>query len=365
VPRIDVIAGARPNFMKIAAIIHALQRAMIRGSNLTYRLIHTGQHYDNNMSGSFFEELGIPTPNVSFSLGGGTNLQQVAGIILKYERLLRDCPSDLCLVVGDVSSTVSCAIAAQYLGVPVAHVEAGIRSNDWAMPEELNRILTDSISNWYFTTSEYANINLKSQGIDADRIFFVGNTMIDTLLSNRLKFRSPTFWNKYQLNVRNYLVLTLHRPSNVDEVEKLSSIIKIISDGTNGMRVIFPVHPRTRKTLDAIGPIKDNFILTEPMSYHEFMFIVENSKGIITDSGGISEEATVLNIPCLTLRDSTERPETVEIGTNILATCEEEILRAISSMIDGDWKQGGIPALWDGCAAERVVRHLEEITRTS
>ena len=345
--------------MKIAPIIRAVERNSANNCLFEYRLVHTGQHYDDKMSGSFFEQLDIPKPDVNLEVGSGTQGQQTAEIMLRYEKLLLDSPSDLCLVVGDVTSTMACAITAQKLGVPVAHVEAGIRSGDWSMPEEINRMVTDSITNYFFTTSEYANGNLKNSGVGSDRIFFVGNTMLDTLLANIHRLRQPSFWGDYSLNEKKYIVLTMHRPSNVDLGSSLMQKLKAIAVGTRGLPIIFPMHPRTAKVLEGMDDLPNIIHLVEPQSYLEFNYLVKNSKAVITDSGGITEETTVLGVPCITLRDSTERPETVSVGTNeLIGTDPKAVEPAFEKLFDGKWKKGSIPAKWDGKAGERVVSHL-------
>lgn len=357
---IDVIAGARPNFMKIAPIIHAIQTRKHNGGLLNYRLIHTGQHYDASMSGDFFTQLGIPEPDVNLDVGSGTQAEQTAMIMMRYEKLLLDVQSDLCLVVGDVTSTMACAITAQKLCVPVVHVEAGIRSGDWTMPEEINRMVADSITNWFFTTSEVANDNLRHSGVGEDRIFFVGNTMIDTLLSNYNRFQPPTFWEEHGLKAGEYFVLTLHRPANVDTQGGFSRLLAAIGEGTRKLPVVFPVHPRSAKTLQAIATLPDNFLLVDPQPYLEFNYLVKNAKAVITDSGGITEETTVMGVPCLTLRDSTERPETVTIGTNeLIGTNPAKLKPALDRLFDGKWKKGEIPEKWDGLTGPRIVAALE------
>src|SRR6266566_9054346 len=247
--RIDLIAGARPNFMKIAPIIDALKAARARGSHLGYRLIHTGQHYDRSMSGGFFEQLRIPEPDINLEVGSGTQAEQTANIMVRYEKVLLEQRSDLCLVVGDVTSTMACSIAARKLGVPVAHVEGGIRSGDWSMPEEINRVVTDSVTNWFFTTSATANENLRRAGVPDDAIFFVGNTMIDTLLTQMPHLRPPEFWDRLELRAGGYFVVTLHRPANVDSDRQLLRLLHAIADGSEGLPVVFPVHPRTARSL--------------------------------------------------------------------------------------------------------------------
>ena len=357
--KIDLIAGARPNFMKIAPIIDAIRKAQKDGGDINFRLIHTGQHYDKNMSDSFFEQLGIPQPDVNLGAGGGTQAEQTAAIMIGYERLLINEKSDLCLVVGDVTSTMACSIVAQKLHVPVAHVEAGIRSNDWTMPEEINRLVTDSITNYFFTTTPEAGKILIESGINKNKIFWVGNTMIDTLLKHRTQFQKPTIWDELKLSNHEYIVMTLHRPGNVDEEGKLKLLIDEIIKHSNNLPLIFPVHPRTAKILQTLG-IKHNRLHTvEPLGYLEFNYLVENAKVVITDSGGITEETTVMGIPCMTLRDNTERPETVTIGTNeLIGTDPRGIKPAMETLFAGNWKKGTIPELWDGKTAERIVSVL-------
>ncbi len=364
VKRIDIIAGARPNFMKIAPIIEALQIAEHRRGPLRYRLIHTGQHYDRAMSGSFFEELGIPDPDINLEVGSGTQAEQTAGILVGYEKVLLKEKSDLCLVVGDVTSTMACSIVARKLDVPVAHVEGGIRSGDWTMPEEINRVVTDSITNWFFTTSETANENLRRAGVTDDRIFFVGNTMIDTLLKNEPRLTPPACWSSLNLKSQRYFVITLHRPANVDGEQQLLTLLAAIAEGTQGLPVVFPVHPRTAKNLSEGGRKLPSLHYIDPLGYLEFNYLVKHAKGVITDSGGITEETTVLGVPCLTLRDNTERPETITIGTNeLIGTDPSKLSPALSRLMAGQWKKGAIPPLWDGKAAERIVEHLERVLK--
>lgn len=359
---IDIIAGARPNFMKIAPIIHAIQKKQKQNSNINFRLIHTGQHFDQNMSGSFFEQLEIPEPNVNLGAGGGTQAEQTASIMIGYEKLLTQKMSDLCLVVGDVTSTMACSIVAKKMNIKVAHVEAGIRSFDLTMPEEINRMVTDAITDYFFTTSETANSNLAKAGVDAKAIFFVGNTMIDTLLKQIPNFIKPSFYDEIKLSQNNYIVLTLHRPGNVDEKEKLKSFINEIVINTNDLPIIFPVHPRTAKILKEIGIEYPNLKYVEPLGYLEFNYLVKNAKAVITDSGGITEETTVMGIPCLTLRDNTERPETVTIGTNeLVGTNPKAMASYLQKLHAGNWKKGSIPEKWDGKTAERIIEHLLQL----
>lgn len=349
---IDLIAGARPNFMKIAPIIDAIKAAEARGGLLGYRLIHTGQHYDHAMSGGFFEQLGIPEPDINLEVGSGTQAEQTAAIMVRYEKVLLEQRSDLCLVMGDVTSTVACSIVARKLGVPVAHVEGGIRSGDWAMPEEINRVVTDSITNWFFTTSETANENLRQSGVSSDHIFFVGNTMIDTLLKQMSRLRPPLFWDELGLQPGKYFVVTLHRPANVDGEQQLLQLLQAIADGTGGLPVVFPVHPRTAKNLRELEGQIPGMCYVAPQGYLEFNYLVKHAKGVITDSGGITEETTVLGVPCITLRNNTERPETVNIGTNeLVGTDPVNLGPPLARLMAGQWKKGAIPEKWDGKAA--------------
>lgn len=359
---IDIIAGARPNFMKIAPIIHAIQARQRIGAGFGYRLVHTGQHYDSRMSGDFFLQLGIPEPDVNLEVGSGTQAEQTAAIMIRYEKLLMEKRTDLCLVVGDVTSTMACSIAAQKLGVKVAHVEGGIRSGDWTMPEEINRMVTDAITNWFFTTSQHANRNLRQSGISDDRIFFVGNTMIDTLLSNMSRLQRPAFWDALGLTPQNFFVLTLHRPANVDGAGGFAKLLRAIGQGTRGLPVVFPVHPRSAKTLQSLEGLPANLRFVEPQPYLEFNYLVKHSKAVITDSGGITEESTVMGVPCMTLRDNTERPETVTLGTNeLLGTDAAAVKPALDRLFAGEWKKGQIPELWDGKASDRIVNALESL----
>jgi len=363
--RVDIIAGARPNFMKVAPVIRAIEALRMGGSDLNWRLIHTGQHYDKGMSKSFFEQPGIPSPHCNLGAGSGTAAEQTAAIMQGYERLLADSRSDMCLVVGDVTSTMACAIVAQKANISVGHVEGGIRSGDWSMPEEINRLVTDSISNHYFTTSVHANRNLASAGVDDSRIHFVGNTMIDTLLANRGRFRPPEFWADHRLAPKNYVVVTLHRPGNVDSPVRLAAMLSAIAEASEGLKLLFPVHPRTAKVLDLIGGVPKGFIVVPPQPYLEFNWLVQNARAVITDSGGVTEETTVMRVPCMTLRDSTERPETVEVGSNeLLGTDPAAISPAFRILLGGAWKRGSIPELWDGRASERIVAVLERIVGT-
>ena len=360
--KITIIAGARPNFMKIAPIIHAIQKAKQDHGDMDYRLVHTGQHYDKNMSGSFFEQLEIPEPHVNLECSGGTQAEQTAAIMVSFEKELMANPADLVLVVGDVTSTMACALVAQKLHTNVAHVEGGIRSDDWSMPEEINRLVTDSITNYFFTTSETANTNLKQSGVKDDKIFFVGNTMIDTLLKQRPNFTQPKVWNALGLEEGNYIVMTLHRPANVDEESQLKDMIDEIIANTQDLPLVFPVHPRTAKILERLNISHSRLHTVEPLSYLEFNFLVERAKAVITDSGGITEEASIMRVPCLTLRDNTERPETITLGTNeLVGTHPDKLKPYLDTLFEGNWKKGNEIPLWDGKTAHRIVECLKKL----
>lgn len=356
---ITIVAGARPNFMKIAPVIKAIESAISEGKDITYRLIHTGQHYDKSMSDNFFEQLGIPDPHANLGCGGGSQAEQTAAIMVRFEKELLAFRPDVVLVVGDVTSAMACAITAKKMNIDTAHIEGGIRSGDRTMPEEINRLLIDSICDVYFTTSTIANVNLLKENVQPARIRFVGNTMIDTLYQNIERIKEPVFWKQYGLSPNGYFLLTMHRPSNVDDPAKLSSLLKSIIHGTMNYPVVFPVHPRTRKVLQQHDINTDKLILVNPQAYLEFIYLVKNAKGIITDSGGITEEATVLNIPCLTMRNSTERPETVMQGTNELIGDDVVKLQLyLRQIIEGRWKKSRIPTNWDGKTSIRIVEIL-------
>ena len=348
--------------MKVSSLFIAAKQSKKVFSPFKFRLVHTGQHYDPSMSGAFFEQLGIPQPDINLEVGSGSQAEQTAGIMIGYEKLLQQDQADLCIVVGDVNSTMACAITAQKNGVKVAHIEAGIRSGDWSMPEEINRMVTDAITDYFFTTSETANQNLQALGVSEERIFFVGNTMIDTLLHHIDQIRSPSFWRDLDLSPKSYFILTLHRPGNVDQADGFRDLLQAIGESTRGLPVIFPVHPRSLKKVKEIGRIPENIHLVEPQPYLQFTYLVKNAKAVITDSGGITEEATALDIPCMTLRDSTERPETISVGTNeLVGTDPRNIKPFFDKLFDGRWKKGDIPEKWDGQAGLRILTHLVKI----
>lgn len=359
--KITIIAGARPNFIKIAPIIEAIQAKREQGFDMNYRLVHTGQHYDKNLSDTFFKELNIPFPDINLEVKSGTQAEQTGAIMIGFEEELRQNLCDLVMVVGDVTSTMACTVVAKKSGIAVAHVEAGIRSGDMNMPEEINRIVTDSLTDYFFTTSNYANDNLANLGVVKSKIFFVGNVMIDTLLKNLPRLEKPQLWNNLRLQSKKYMVLTLHRPSNVDEENQFKNLIRQIVKLGKGYPIIFPVHPRTKKLLQGLNLSFDNLHYVEPLGYLHFNYLVKNALAVLTDSGGITEETTVMNVPCITLRDSTERPETCTLGTNVLVgNNPDKIKAAFKNLYSGNWSQGKIPELWDGKAAKRIIDVLAE-----
>ena len=344
--KITIIAGARPNFIKIAPIINAIKKNQNEGFDISFRLVHTGQHYDKNLSDTFFEELNIPQPDVNLDVKSGTQSEQTAAIMIAFERELVVHPCDLVLVVGDVNSTMACAIVAKKCHTKVAHVEAGIRSGDLSMPEEINRMLTDSITDYFFTTSTSASDNLLKLGCNPENVHFVGNVMIDTLLQNLNRISVPDFWNEHQLSEKNYIILTLHRPANVDEVSSLVALLQGIDTLVGDKKILFPIHPRTQAILSENHTNFKNIIFVLPQGYLNFMYLIKNSFAVITDSGGISEETTVLGIPCFTMRNNTGRPETQTIGTNtIVGTSLENLRKSFAAFLQNGPKKAGIPEL--------------------
>lgn len=359
---ITIVAGARPNFIKIAPIIKSIEARREENDQIEYRLVHTGQHYDRAMSGDFFEQLQIPQPHINLEAGGGTQAEQTGAIMVRFEKELNEYRPTVLLVVGDVTSTMACTITAKKMCIEVVHVEAGIRSGDMTMPEEVNRMVTDSISDHFFTTSEAANTNLRNSGIEEDRIHFVGNTMIDTLYQNITRIRQPDIWKEHGLKEKKYFLVTLHRPSNVDDHRTLSHLLDAIIDESDDYFIVFPVHPRTKKNIDSKYTKVSKLILTDPFGYLEFMYLVKNAKVVITDSGGITEEATVLDVPCLTLRNSTERPETVTMGSNeLVGTDPANLSPYLRSIKNHQWKKATVPPFWDGKTSDRIVQVLHSI----
>ena len=357
--KIAAVVGARPNFVKIAPIMAELRLH----PSLQSILVHTGQHYDRRLSGSFFDELEIPEPDVNLNVGANDPVTQTAEIMLRLGPVLALERPDLVLVVGDVTSTVAATLVAVKTGVRVAHVEAGLRSFDRTMPEETNRILTDSMSEFCFTTEPSANDNLRREGIGEERIHHVGNVMIDTLFRFREKASGSDILERLGLEPRRFAVLTLHRPSNVDDEGSLTTVLDAVARVEQDVPVIFPVHPRTRNKLERVlrGDHRPNLRMIEPAPYLDFVQLMANAACVLTDSGGIQEETTALRVPCLTLRANTERPITITQGTNRLVGLDADLL-AVSwaQILEGDWPTGRLPELWDGKASERVVKTLME-----
>ncbi len=356
------VVGARPNFMKISPI-----HRQMANHNPVFDplLVHTGQHYDERMSKLFFDDLQLPEPDVYLGVGSGTHAEQTAKIMIEFEKVCLQNKPDLIVVVGDVNSTIACSLVAAKLWIPVAHVEAGLRSFDRRMPEEINRLLTDAIAEYLFTTEKSGTENLLGEGVPAEKIHFVGNVMIDSLTYFLEKARQSSIMEQLKLQPREFALVTLHRPSNVDEPRNFMKILSAFEVIQKDIPIIFPIHPRTEKNIRNFGlqeKVKSlkNLHLLPPVGYLDFMQLMQNCKFVMTDSGGIQEETTYLGIPCLTLRKNTERPITVEIGTNeIVGTDTEKIVSNARKILNGDWKKGAIPELWDGHAAERIVKILE------
>lgn len=359
---VDLIVGARPNFVKVAPLHRALRT---RAEWIDLRLIHTGQHYDANMSDVFFRELAIPEPDVFLGVGSGNHGAQTGAIIARYEEILLQNPPALALVFGDVNSTMACAIAAVKLGVPTGHVEAGLRSFDRTMPEEINRVVTDHLADLLFTPSQDGNDNLAREGIPAERVHLVGNVMIDSLVACRAQIDAATVLSDLGLTAGEYVLLTLHRPSNVDREDSLRRILNALEAISRRVPVVFPVHPRTRQRLAAsdLKPLVEKLTrvrLLDPQPYCDFLHLQSKAKFVITDSGGVQEETTYLGVPCLTMRPNTERPVTIDHGTSILVGNQTEaIVQAANQILDGSAKRGRVPDLWDGQTASRIVSVLE------
>jgi UDP-N-acetylglucosamine 2-epimerase (non-hydrolysing) len=356
--KVFLIAAARPNFMKVAP----LWRAMDQSPLLQPVLIHTGQHYDKNMSDVFFEDLGLPKPDVHLGVSGGSHSQQTAGVMLQFEELCLDQKPDLVLVVGDVNATMATSVVASKMHIPVAHVEAGLRSRDMTMPEEINRLITDAIADLLFTPSPDGSENLRNENVAESRIHLVGNIMIDSLVRSIEKARGYDTYKRFNVEKGQYGVVTLHRPANVDDPENLQKLLMALVEVD--LPLLFPVHPRTRAVMEKndminlCGLDQSRIQLIEPLGYYDFMNLVIHCQLMLTDSGGLQEETTFLNIPCLTLRPNTERPITITEGTNELATIES-LPKQTSSIISGQWKKGKTPELWDGNTAIRIIRVLE------
>ncbi|WP_428505820.1 non-hydrolyzing UDP-N-acetylglucosamine 2-epimerase [Roseateles sp.] len=356
-PCIHLIAGARPNFMKIAPIVRALQA----DGRLAWKIIHTGQHYDRDMNDVFFEELGIPTPDVRLGCGGGTHADQTGKIMLAYESLCAAEKPAACLVVGDVNSTLACSIVAKKAGIPVAHVEAGLRSGDMSMPEEINRLVTDAISDWYFVTEPSGTQHLQREGKDMSTVYDVGHVMVDNVLfqAEKLKTQDTSVLESdaYKRQHARYGVVTLHRPSNVDSAEALERIASVLRTVSAEIPLVFPVHPRTRSNIEKFGlQLGANVTLMGPQAYMSFLHLWKDAALVLTDSGGLQEETTALGVPCITMRENTERPITVDEGSNVLAGTDPAVIipLALDTLKNGG-KRGRRPALWDGKSAERIV----------
>ncbi|MFP5392034.1 MAG: non-hydrolyzing UDP-N-acetylglucosamine 2-epimerase [Gammaproteobacteria bacterium] len=369
-PLIYLVAGARPNFMKIAPIVRALQKQ----STLSFQIIHTGQHYDREMNEVFFEELGIPQPDVFMGAGGGSHAQQTARIMVAFEELCQAKRPDAVLVVGDVNSTLACSISAKKLNIPVAHVEAGLRSGDMTMPEEINRLVTDSITDWFFVTEPSAVDHLRKEGKAEDTIHYVGHVMVDNVLyqadklagSTGATFDTSEWKASRQAGGGRYGVVTLHRPSNVDDAAAMRKVAGALLEIAQDLPLIFPVHPRTRANLESFGiDLGPNITLVGPQAYMAFLNLWKDAAVVLTDSGGLQEETTALGVPCITIRENTERPVTVDEGSNVLAgTDPVRIVEAARQVLKGEGKQGRRPHLWDGKAAERIVGVLSrELSR--
>jgi UDP-N-acetylglucosamine 2-epimerase (non-hydrolysing) len=358
--RILVVAGARPNFVKVAPVITALRKT----ARAEVALVHTGQHYDYNLSATFFEELSIPSPDIFLGVGSGSHGEQTARILAAFEEVLVKDPPAAAVVVGDVNSTVACALAAAKCGVPVAHVEAGLRSFDRTMPEEINRVLTDALADYLFTHSPDADENLRREGAPGGRIFRVGNVMIDTLREYEAAARARDMAGRLGLQAGGYAVCTLHRPSNVDDQSTLRTVLHILADLQAECPIVLPLHPRTRTRIEAFSlteMLQDlrNLRAIDPLGYLDFVGLMATAAVVLTDSGGVQEETTALGIPCLTLRESTERPVTVTIGTNaVVGTDPDRVLAAARRALSGDWPRGHLPEGWDGRAAERIAAIL-------
>jgi UDP-N-acetylglucosamine 2-epimerase (non-hydrolysing) len=359
-----LVGGARPNFIKIAALVEAITAAQRGGRAVESRLVHTGQHYDDNMSGRFFSELGLSPPDIDLAIGPGTHGEQTAKVIVAFEKQLMAQPPDVVVVVGDVNSTMASALAARKLNIPVAHVEAGLRSRDRTMPEEVNRIVTDVLCDFLFTTDQIASANLRHEGIAESRIHFVGNVMIDTLMRHHRKARELRFRERFALEQNRYAVLTLHRPENVDRREIMLRIFAALREMSRDLPIIFPIHPRTRKKAEEFQLLEQlqsekGIVLVEPLGYLELLSLTGDARMILTDSGGVQEEALILGVPCITLRENTERPITVEAGGNrLVGTMPGAIMSTFSQVLAANRRNFLRPEKWDGHSAKRILNVL-------
>jgi len=359
--RILIVAGARPNFVKIAPLMREFKK---HKRHFEVLLVHTGQHYDFEMSDVFFQNLRIPNPDIYLDVDSASHAIQTAKIMIAFESTVLEQKPDLIIVVGDVNSTLACSLVASKMNIEIAHVEAGLRSFDRTMPEEVNRMVTDSLSDYLFVSERSGLKNLKSEGVNSEKVYFVGNVMIDTLSDNLEIVDQSDILNKLRLTANEYSVLTLHRPSNVDSRETLTEVFDILTSISREIKIIYPIHPRTKKMIkehNFSGRFKklDNLLIVDPLGYIDFAKLVKESKFVITDSGGIQEESTFLRVPCLTMRENTERPITIEKGTNYLVGRDKtKILSCVKKILNGKSKKGSIPELWDGKTAERIIKIL-------
>jgi UDP-N-acetylglucosamine 2-epimerase (non-hydrolysing) len=365
--KIISVVGARPNFMKVAPIHKAFNLLIAKDKSLVnqdlkfkkieHLICHTGQHYDEKMSKVFFEDLELPQPDFYLGIGSCSHAEQTAKIMVEFEKVLKDEEPELIIVVGDVNSTVACSLVASKMGIKIAHVEAGLRSFDRSMPEEINRVLTDHLADYLFVTESSGIENLKHEGIDENKIFFTGNVMIDSLVHYLPKAKKSNVNSRFGIQKSNYILVTLHRPSNVDSLENVRQILILLNNLAEKRKIIFPVHPRTRNNIDKLNlRLNQDLILTEPIGYIDFIALTNDAELIITDSGGIQEESTFLGIQWITVRDNTERPVTVELGTNQLTgTDMHKVEETANEILNGNIKKGIIPELWDGHASERIA----------
>jgi len=357
--KIIIVAAARPNFMKVAPLLKEIKKH----KKIKPILVHTGQHYDYQMSGVFFKELGVPKPGYNLGVKAGLHGEQTGKTMIEFEKVCLKEKPDLVIVVGDVNATLACALVAAKLHIKVAHIEAGLRSRDMSMPEEINRILTDHISDYLFTTEDEANKNLLKEGINKKKIFFVGDIMVDSLRLAQKKIKKINILNKFGFKKKNYIFLTMHRPSNVDNKKILTSLLQTLNIISQKLPIIFPIHPRTKdriKRFNLDNKLKNkNIILTSPLSYSETVYLLINARLIITDSGGIQQETTSLGVPCLTIRENTERPITITQGTNVLCGYNQnKIIKETNKILAGKQKKSKIPKYWDGHTAERIIKML-------
>lgn len=361
--KIISVVGARPNFMKVAPLHRAFEKynkkQSVSSLMIDHRICHTGQHYDEKMSKIFFEELELPQPDFYLGIGSGSHAEQTGKIMIEFEKILIQQQPALVIVVGDVNSTIACSLTASKLNIPVAHVEAGLRSFDRQMPEEINRLLTDSIANFLFVSEPSGLSNLKNEGVPDEKVFFVGNVMIDSLLHHLTKAEESQILKKLNLLPNEYILVTMHRPSNVDSDEQLSLLVRMLNSLSEKRDIVFPIHPRTLKNLEKNqldSKLNEKIILTDPIGYIDFLWLTRNAEVVLTDSGGIQEESTFLGIQCVTVRSSTERPVTIEVGTNHLVGDDfDEAEKVVMDIIHGRKKKGNIPELWDGKTSDRIV----------